>query len=53
MVRNSSDGYLTEGCEHCPFWSIGNVTGCCVPAPIMTCPCFAKLCTEEQEKMNK
>lgn len=48
---------FTEGCGNCPFWNDGtkNINGmtgygCCIPAPIDSCPYFRKMREEEEKK---
>lgn len=54
MPKNCLVEFLTEDCERCPFWSsIENSVGCCIPAPIMECPSFAKMYEEEQKKAKE
>ena len=50
MPKSCLDGYLTDKCAGCPFWSDGSddrSIGCNIPAPIMRCPAFAKMYDEE------
>lgn len=51
-MRNCLEGYLTEKCQGCPFLADGTDDrgiGCAIPAPIMKCPAFAKMCKEEEK----
>lgn len=50
MGRNCLEEFLTDKCEHCPFWEDGSNgrVGCAIPAPIMACPAFAKMYNIEQ-----
>lgn len=46
---------FTKGCKTCPFWANGEDDrgyGCAIPAPIMECPHFRKMCEEEERKQK-
>jgi len=55
MPKSCLDGYLTEGCKICPYWFDGSNPeagiGCGTPFPIMHCPFFAKMYSEEEGLM--
>ena len=49
MGRSCLDGYLTPECAKCPDWkNTPTECGCGIRAPIMECPHFAKMYTEEE-----
>lgn len=55
-MRSCFDGYLTEKCSGCPFWADGTDDrgiDCAIPAPIMSCPAFAKAYKEDEEKRKR
>lgn len=58
MPKSIFDGYLTDHCSNCPFWSDGTNPklfgyGCAVPYPIDCCPYFHAMMEEEERGGDK
>ena len=49
-MRSVFEGYLTDDCEKCPFWSDGTngtALGCAYIGPIMNCSSFKRMYEED------
>jgi len=55
IMKNCLEDYLTDKCGGCPFWCDGTDDrgiGCAIPAPIMSCPFYAKMIREMESEQE-